>query len=92
MNHLTPKEKAEDIFKKYYSIVEDVTEGMFDEDSDYIDARTSTAQQSAIFHVDEIIKSGPMHPHKLPKYEFWSDQMDEAILYWVEVKKEIEKL
>jgi hypothetical protein len=84
---MTPKEKAEDLYQKFlrYAPAEEEFEH-------------EHTKQSALIAVDEIIKSEPSYPSDVDwddcggthKY-YYEAQREEAIAYWLEVKKEIEK-
>jgi len=74
---MTPQEKAEELFMMY------VNKGM-NQIKPVINRviRKEMAKQCALIAVDEIIKSSPQEPRS------YTDTM----LYWQEVKEEIEKL
>ena len=71
---MTPKEKAEELFKTFRSYLG--ANLMFTEDAD------EDAKQCVLIAVDEIIDQ--MKDPNIQYYGF--------VLYWEEVKKEIEKL
>lgn len=79
---MTPKEKAEELVKKY--------EIQFLSFGDYLP--TIKAKQCALIAVNEIIKADPTSPLINGYFELYSDMLDEAIQNWQQVKKEIEKL
>jgi hypothetical protein len=74
---MTPKEKAKELFLKYYR------------DSDLLVEELSLiqAKECAMIAVDEIIKSNPTNDNEL-----YAEMVDDAIKYWQEVKKEIENI
>jgi hypothetical protein len=71
---ITPKEKAEELFDKYYQIFVD------DIDEHFIDTSKRISKQCALIAVDEVIES--LHEHH------WQNRL--IINYWEEVKHEIE--
>ena len=75
---MTPREKAEELYQKYYKSVERLSEG-------YASRYDKTAKQCALIAVDEIIKS-----HRLCLVDKKLTHPMEN--YWQEVKTEIEKL
>jgi len=79
---MTPKQKANELFFKYYEIVEHTLS------TEYV----LLAKKCALIAVDEIINASPTNPLKSGYIELYSDMVDEAIIYWQEVKQEIEKL
>jgi hypothetical protein len=78
----SPKEKAEELFIKFYPNWYD--NGLV--------AKKKYAKEYAIIAVEEIINSSPTNPLKGGYIELYSDMVDEAIEYYKEVKKEIELL
>jgi hypothetical protein len=82
---MTPKEKAIELYHKYFSMIQIVTP---------IDKVSSIpyVKKCALIAVDEIIKADPTNPLISGYFELYSDMLDEAIKYWQEVKQEIEKL
>jgi hypothetical protein len=78
---MTPKEKAEELFKKMYAV-----------HSGSVSMITlHFAKQCALIAVDEIIKANPY------KWVSFMDQYTETVLtcniqYWEEVKQELEKI
>jgi len=85
---MTPKEKATELWNKYVE-AKIVTEGKY---SNYRGLTTEHAKVCALIAVDEIINASPTNPLKSGYIELYSDMVDEAIIYWQEVKQEIEKL
>ena len=76
---MIPKEKAQELFDKYYQIFED------DEDEHFIDTCKRISKLSALIAVDEIIKVLVY----LSNGEF---TYIHNVEYWQEVKQELEKL
>ncbi len=75
---MTPKEKAEELFKTYLIYFPEfysVREYDYDEEK---------AKQCALIVVDEILDDD--------MYDMSEDLFEKRILYWEEVKQEIEKL
>ena len=78
---MTPKEKAQELRGKYIFTLFAV-----DEDYEHVKRKLLIhAKHSALIAVDEIINSNP-HSNPLNTYVF------STMLYWQEVKKEIENL
>lgn len=77
---MTPKEKAEELYRNYwvYFTYEQSVNSIF-----------KHAKQCALIAVDEIMKSNPIMPLS---YMLESEALDAGIDYWKEVKQEIEKL
>lgn len=82
---MTPKEKAKEIFEKFYNI-KGGHNCMFWDD----------AIICSIIAVDEILKSEPLEPNIIPDWlqpeDWFSEANKSAEEYWLEVKQEIEKL
>ena len=74
---MTPKEKAQDLYYKYFSMIK--IESPIDRVSSI-----PYVKQCALITVDEILKANP--------YEVSKTDMDSTIDYWMEVKQEIENL
>jgi hypothetical protein len=76
---MTPKEKALELYWKYYNRIEHTLS------EEYSKHETFLCKQCALIALDEILNE---YPSQVPKdsYEM------ERHLYWQEVKKEIEKL
>jgi len=75
----TPKEKAKELVEKYtYVQIEIIEQGMY---SEYYPLNISEAKQCALIAVDEI---------KDMLYDMMCSSNDYQ--YWVDVRKEIEKL
>jgi hypothetical protein len=75
---MTPKEKAKELYNKFFTSVPFLSKGCHPMD-DY-----NAAKQCALIAVDEIIASNPI--------AFDEDDNCIAKQWWQEVKKEIEKL
>ena len=73
---MTPQEKAEDLFKQYYSYLK--ANLMYDEEA------REDAKQCALIAVDEILDDD--------MYGMEEEHFEERINYWEEVKQEIELL
>ena len=76
---LTPKEKAKELFKKFYQPIFDIDLGI---NVSQDEKRYEAAKQCAIIAVGEIISI------KL----LWFQKNTKELDYWREIKKEIEKL
>jgi hypothetical protein len=78
---MTPKEKADELIDKMYYI------GRYDDKEDYNPAMAwERAKQCALIAVEEIIAAIPTQPSVNE-----TERID-AIMYWIAVKQEIEKL
>lgn len=84
---MTPKEKAENLYWKYFQKVAD---GSYPE---------SNAKQCALIAVDEILNTEPRYPSNVDWDDagathqyYYEAQIEEAARYWEQVKQEIEKL
>ena len=80
---MKPKEKAKELFDKMcLAIATETTEfGYY--------TNVIHAKKCALIAVEEIIKANPIIPLQ---FMLESEAIDEAVLYWQEVKSEIEKL
>ena len=89
---MTPKEKAKELFNHYFDIQDDISwgnesiineaEDFYTKHQDYIDEYwAKLANRSALIAVDLIIYHTEQDGSNIPLYQFY-----------VEVKKEIEKL
>ena len=76
---MTPKEKAEELFKKFIEYTQE-----WDELDGYVVDKYN-AKQCALIAVDELIKSTPTFDNK----DFFDEGCSE---WWQEVKQEINKL
>lgn len=75
---MTPKEKAQELFKKQYQLIWNIDLGLnVDKDAE----RYEAAKQCALIVVDEVVK-------QLEQYGYYKSLMT----YWDAVKQEIEKL
>lgn len=86
---MTPKEKAKELFDKYFEFVEAFS----------AQNQIENAKQCALITVDEIIKSEPRYPSDVDWDDvggthqyYYEAQHEEALNYWEEVKQEIELL
>jgi len=78
---MNAKEKAKELLDRFARI---------DGYQDSIDlSKCEYEKQCALIAVDEIIKANPIIPLQ---FMLESEAIDEAILYWQDVKSEIEKL
>ena len=76
-NTMTPKEKAKELFDKFYNKLKDTKAIFLEYKSD-----KNSAKQCALIAVDEILKI------EWDEFEMSGDK----IMYWKQVKQEIEKL
>jgi len=88
---MTPKEKAQELFNKYATYVV-----MWAGD---INTTHQNCKQCALIAVDEILNARPLDPNYVDwddcgaAHQYWYEaQKEEALEFWQEVKKEIEKL
>lgn len=82
---LTPKEKATELVDKYTNI----DKRIYDINPDYFDLfmlTQSEAKLCALVAVEEIIAAIPTQPSKN------ENERIDAIMYWINVKQEIEKI
>jgi hypothetical protein len=80
---MSPKEKAQELFDKYYQIFED------DEDEHYIGTCKRISKLSALIAVDEIIEANPCYESSDRGLNFsWQDNT----YYWQQVKQFIEEI
>ncbi len=77
---MTPKEKADELFDKFYSTIP----------NDEMGENYKSAKQCALIVVDEIIKSSPARSPINDSSDFMPHF--KANKYWNEVKQEINKL
>jgi len=77
---MNPKEKAVNIFNKYYVSILEINHDLSEEIIISI-----LAKKQALIAVDEIINS---NPHSNP----FNTDIHSTMQYWIEVKNEIEKL
>jgi len=89
---MTAKEKAQELVEKFKEYVHGYIGSSMLTNHEYPEQILSQAKKVSIIVVDEIIKSNPTIPVNSNYYEIFSDRVDDAILYWIEVKSEIEKL
>jgi len=76
---VTPKEKAEELVLRYLRIDNNTKEWF----NSYI------AKQCALIAVDEILQ---IFNNEWTKLDFWTEEINGTINFWLEVKQEIEKL
>ena len=77
---MTPKEKAKELYAKYYNRIE---HSLSEEASEF---EKDIVKQCALIAVDEILSSKPNEVYKV--YSSWLP----ASTYWINVKEQIEKL
>ena len=77
---MTPKEKVEELYNKYEQLGKDFTRGV---------SMAEFAKQCALIAVDEIFEFMKMDDEYT---ETVSNANSKWVDYWLEVKKEIEKL
>ena len=82
---MTPKEKAEELVDKYMNIRNVKL-------SDYSIIYLPTAKQCALIAVDEILNTLKIFPEKDTTSKSVVNFSVSRIMYWVQVKKEIENL
>ena len=75
----SPKEKANELFQKFY-----VRDGY--------NLPKWVALQSALIAVDLIIENDPYEPYDGGYYELPHDRIDDAVKYWEQVKEAINQL
>ena len=78
---MTPKQKAEKLWWDYYSAIEHTLS------EEYSPHESAIAKQCALIAVDEIIPIVESYEDALS-----ASQKSDELLYWEEVKQEIEKL
>jgi len=88
---MTPKDKAKKLFDKFYQYANEEFEDKLNEYpgqvlSERRKIRKESAKQCALIAVDEIIESIPKEP------SISTVERIGAIMFWFEVKKEIENL
>jgi len=88
---MTPREKAKKLFDKFYQYANEEFEDKLNEYPGQIlserrKIRKESSKQCALIAVDEIIESIPEEP------SISTVERIGAIMFWVEVKQEIEKL
>ena len=84
---MTQKEKALELFDKYYRLFNNFPNYQYviENLNTIQDEKLYTAKQCALIAVDEIINTGPL------KMVDWGEIISDKP-YWQEVKREIEKL
>ena len=80
---MTPEQqKAKEIVKKHYLIIEDATAGLFEEDVEYVKARQTAAKACAIEEVKAVLQ---IYKHDY-NFNYWRS------VFFLKVLNEIEKL
>jgi hypothetical protein len=97
---MTPQEKAKELVDKFYQLFplnKDVNNTDGELHWEYND--WERAKQCALIAVDEIINSEPRCPSNVDWDDvggthqyYYEAQREEALIYWQQVKQEIEKL
>jgi hypothetical protein len=64
---MSPKEKAQELFDKYYQIFEE------DEDEHYIGTCKRISKLSALIAVDEIIEEVYNNESSISRYKYWQE-------------------
>jgi hypothetical protein len=89
---MTPKEKAEELYSKYYNRIEhSLSEDVSGFEKDIV-------KHCALIAVDEILNALPiLRPAQdavnyLENYSTIQTQLDNISYYWIDVKAEIQKL
>jgi hypothetical protein len=80
---MTPKEKAKELVDKFTNLYEGINLGL---------AKKHWAKQSALLAVDEILNTLKIFPEKDTTSKSVVNFSISRIVYWVQVKKEIEAL
>lgn len=84
---MTPtQEKAKELFNKYFALKWQ----SYSNNKTSIKSMTkSSAKQCALISVDEVLT---LLDKKWTELDFWTEEMSSLIIFYLEVKKEIEKL
>jgi hypothetical protein len=77
---MTPKEKAKELFDKYYIVCQEYTEEI---------QCSIQAKECALIAVDEIIQQWEVIDTYIADF---GGKLNQSLKYWQEVKQEIEKL
>ena len=80
---MTPKDKAKELVDKFTNLYEGINLGL---------AKKHWAKQSALLAVDEILNTLKIFPEKDTTSKSVVNFSISRIVYWVQVKKEIEAL
>jgi hypothetical protein len=80
---MTPKDKAIELYNKYEQLCRDFTRGV---------SMKEFAKQCALIAVDEILNTLKVFPEKDTTSKSVVNFSISRIVYWVQVKKEIEAL
>jgi hypothetical protein len=93
---MTPKEKAKELFDKFYQPIFDIDFGI---NILHFEKRYEVAKQCALIAVNEILLSSPFEPVDTDWDEaggsalYWYPQkLKDSAKWWDEVKQEIEEL
>ena len=95
---MTPKEKAEELFEKYYRLFNNFPNYQYviENLNTIQDEKLYITKQCALIAVNEIIESSPLDPNDAEEWLQPADWFSEANIsadrYWIKVKKEIEAL
>ena len=94
---MTPKEKAGDLFDKYFNPLRKLTTDLNYQTYLFKEELCKKhAKESALIAVNEIIESSPLDPNDAEEWLQPADWFSEANIsaekYWLKVKQEIEKL
>jgi len=92
------KEKAEELVIKMYQLLPASKEAEKGKEHLYYN-QFNAAKQCAIIAVEEIIKARPLNPNCVDCYvcggsfrEYYAAQIDEADIFWLQVKHEIQNI
>jgi hypothetical protein len=80
---MTPKEKAIELYNKFYNT---------SSHPHHVESRKNNAKQCALIAVDEILNTLKVFPEKDTTSKSVVNFSISRIVYWVQVKKEIEVL
>jgi hypothetical protein len=80
---MTPKEKAKELYNKFYNT---------SSHPHHVESRKNNAKQCALIAVDEILNTLKIFPEKDTTSKSVVNFSISRIVYWVQVKKEIEAL
>ena len=88
---MTPKEKAQELFDKYYRLFNNFPNYQYviENLNTIQDEKLYTTKECALIAVNEIIKACPLEPSN--PYSYYICEQ-EAMEFWTEVKNEIEIL
>ena len=80
----SPKEKAKELFNQYHNLIQDIGGDMGHEILVSI-----LAKHCAFIAVDEILQT---FNNEWTKLDFWTEEINGTINFWLEVKQEINNL